>query len=124
MKTRSLIAVSATALSALFLVACSNIGSMQKKMAQFNAKVNPDPLEVHGDSIAISISGKFPEKFFAKKVAVEATPVLVYGTSEVKFKSRQFKGEKATGNGDVVPFETGKTFTYSDRIAYAPSMST
>ncbi len=124
MKTRSLIAVSATALSAMFLVACSNIGSMQKKMAQFNAKVNPDPLEVHGDTIAISISGKFPEKFFAKKVAVEATPVLVYGSSEVKFKSRQFKGEKAVGNGDVVPFETGKTFTYSDRIAFAPSMST
>ncbi len=124
MKTRSLFAISATALSALFLVACSNIGSMQKKMAQFNAKVNPDPLEVHGDSIAVSITGKFPEKFFAKKVSVEATPVLTYGTSEVKFKSRNFKGEKATGNGDVVPFETGKSFTYSDKIAYAPSMAT
>jgi hypothetical protein len=97
---------------------------MQKRMAEFNAKVNPDPLEVHGDTLAVSISGKFPAKFFAKKVAVVASPVLVYGSSEVKFKPRQFKGEKAVGNGDVDPFETGKTFTYSDRIAYAPSMST
>jgi hypothetical protein len=96
---------------------------MQKKMSQFNAKVSPDPLEVHGDTVVVAISGKFPEKFFAKKVAVEATPVLHYGTSEVKLKARQYKGEKAAGNGDVVPFETGKSFSYNDKFAYAPSMA-
>lgn len=123
MKTRSLLFLSAIALVSMVFFACSNIGSMQKKMSQFNAKVSPDPLEVHGDTVAVSISGKFPEKFFAKKVSVEATPILHYGSSEVKLKARQYKGEKAAGNGDVVPFETGKSFSYNDKFAYAPSMS-
>ena len=122
MKKNNLFVVSTVALAIGLLSACTNIGTMQKKMAEFNAKVNPDPLEVHGDSVSVSISGKFPPKFFAKKVAVVATPVLVYGTSEVKLKDKQFRGEAAPGNGDVVPFEAGKTFTYSDKFAYAPSM--
>jgi tetratricopeptide (TPR) repeat protein len=122
MKKINLFVVSTVALAMGILSACTNIGSMQKRMADFNAKVNPDPLEVHGDTVAVSISGKFPPKFFAKKVSVVATPVLIYGSSEVKFKDKQFRGEAAPGNGDVVPFEAGKSFTYNDKIAYAPSM--
>lgn len=122
MKKINLFVVSTVALAMGVFSACTNIGSMQKRMAEFNAKVNPDPLEVHGDTVAVSISGKFPPKFFAKKVAVVATPVLVYGSSEVKLKDKQFRGEAAPGNGDVVPFEAGKTFTHSDKFAYAPSM--
>jgi tetratricopeptide (TPR) repeat protein len=122
MKTRKLLFLAASATMAMMVWSCANVGSMQKKMSQFNAKVSPDPLEVHGDSIAVTISGKFPEKFFAKKVSVEASPILHYGSSEVKMKSKLFKGEDAPGNGDVIPFETGKSFSYNDKIAYAPSM--
>lgn len=122
MKTRKLLFLAASATMAMMVWSCANVGSMQKKISQFNAKVTPDPLEVHGDSIAVTISGKFPEKFFAKKVSVEASPILHYGSSEVKMKSKLFKGEDAPGNGDVIPFETGKSFSYNDKIAYAPSM--
>jgi hypothetical protein len=114
----SLVAVA----SALMLAACANIGSMQKKIEELNASATPNPLEVHGDSIALTVSGKFPEKYFAKKVSAESTPVLVYQGGEAKFKMKEFKGEKAAGNGDMIPYKTGKSFSYSDKIAFQPGM--
>ncbi len=108
--------------SALMLAACANIGSMQKKIEELGASATPNPLEVHGDTIAISITGKFPEKYFAKKVAVEATPALVYQGGEQKYKMKEFKGEKAAGNGEIIPYKTGKSFSYSDKIAFKSGM--
>jgi hypothetical protein len=111
-------------MSAVLFAACANLGSMQKHMADLSFTASPNPLELHGDSIEITMSGKFPPKYFAKKVAVEATPVLVYQGGETKFKMKAYQGEKAAGNGEVVPYEAGKSFSYTDRIAYTPDMAT
>jgi hypothetical protein len=69
-------------LSGLMLAACGGLGKMEKYIEELGASASPNPLEVHGDSIQLAINGKFPEKYFHKKVVVEATPVLVYGSSE------------------------------------------
>jgi len=111
-------------MSALLLAACANLGSMQKHMDELSFTSTPNPLELHGDSVEITMSGKFPPKYFAKKVVVEATPVLVYQGGETKFKMKAYQGEKAAGNGEVVPYETGKSFSYTDRVAYTPEMAT
>lgn len=79
--------------------------------------VNPNPLEMHGDTIDLKINGKFAEKGLHKKVIVEVTPVLVdrkTGT-ERAFKTEYFKGVKAAGNGIVIPKE-GKSFTYNSTV--------
>jgi len=47
---------------------------MEKHIEELNAKAEPEPLIVRGDSVEINITGKFPEKYFHKKVIVEATP--------------------------------------------------
>jgi tetratricopeptide (TPR) repeat protein len=108
--------------TAMILASCANLGSMQKKMEELGASATPNPLELHGDSVAINMSGKFPEKYFAKKVVIDATPVLTYGSSEARYKTKTYQGEKAAGNGEVIPYKTGKSFNYSDKIAFRPGM--
>ena len=112
------------ALSAVTLLfqGCAGLGSMQKHMEELNFKVEPSPLEVHGDSVKVTISGKFPEKYFAKAVSAEATPAIVWNGGEATFKVQEFKGEKATGNGEVIPFKTGKSFKYTAMLPYSAGM--
>ena len=38
--------------------------------------VTPDPLEMHGDSVRVKVSVKFPEKGINKKAYAEITPML------------------------------------------------
>ncbi len=111
-------------LSSLIIVSCNGLKKMEKYIAELGATATPNPLEVHGDSVEITMSGKFPEKYFAKKASVEATPVLVYSGGETKYKMQAYQGEQAAGNGAVIPYKTGKSFSYTDRIAYDPAMET
>jgi outer membrane protein OmpA-like peptidoglycan-associated protein len=108
--------------SGLLIASCAGLKSMEKKIKELEAKSNPDPLELVGDSIDLAVSGKFPPKYFGKKVYAEATPVLVYPGGEAKFKMQAYQGEKAAGNGIVVPYKEGKAISYSSRVGYAPGM--
>ena len=117
----SSVVVALTAVTLIFQ-GCAGLGSMQKHMEELNFKVEPSPLEVHGDSVKITITGKFPEKYFAKSVSAQATPAIVWNGGEATFKVQEFKGEKATGNGDVIPFKTGKSFKYTATVPYSAGM--
>lgn len=109
-------------LTVLLLSACGGLGKMEKYKEELGAKSAPDPLEVHGDSISLTITGRFPEKYFHRKVVAETTPVLVYSGGETAFKMKGFQGEKAVGNYEVIPYKSGKSFSYTDVIAYKPGM--
>lgn len=122
-KGLSLITLSILATS-VFFQNCATLGSMEKHREELNFQVDPTPLEVHGDSIKVKITGKFPEKYFAKTVTVDAIPTLTYAGGESAFKTASFKGEKATGNGDAIPYKTGKSFTYTATIPYVAGMET
>src|SRR5690606_18508042 len=56
------------------------------------------------------------------KAQVELTPTITYASGETPLKMAGFQGEKAAGNYTVVPYESGKAFSYSDKVAYAPAM--
>jgi hypothetical protein len=109
-------------MSGMMLAACGGLKKMEKYIEELGATSNPNPLEVHGDSIEINISGKFPEKYFHKKAIVEATPVVVYPGGESKFKMQGYQGEQAAGNYEQIPYKAGKSFSYKDKIAYAQGM--
>lgn len=109
-------------MSGMMLAACGGLKKMEKYIEELGATSSPNPLEVHGDSIEINISGKFPEKYFHKKAIVEATPVVVYPGGESKFKMQGYQGEQAAGNYEQIPYKTGKSFSYKDKIAYAQGM--
>lgn len=101
---------------------CDGLGKMIKKANLITYNVTPKPLEAHGDSIALSITVKYPEKMFYKKAIVAITPTLKYNGGEKALKTFNAVGEGAVGNGTKITSATGGSVSYSDKIAYVPGM--
>ncbi len=80
--------------------------------------VNPNPLEMHGDSVKVSITVNVPEKGIQKKAKAEITPKI--GATAVG--TWYVNGSKVTGNGTTIDFNTGGTATFEQTLAYDPSM--
>jgi len=95
---------------------------MEKHIEELNAKAEPEPLIVRGDSVEINITGTFPAKYFHKKVVVEAIPAIVYEGGEALYETQGYQGEDAAGNYEMIPFDTGKNFSYTDKVAFTPGM--
>src|SRR6056297_552257 len=108
--------------TAVMLSACGGLGKMSKYANDITYNVDPEPLIVRGDSVELNVSGKFPGKYFHKKALVEMTPALQYGEGETEYKMVMYQGEKAAGNGIVIPYENGKDYTYNDKVAYSAAM--
>lgn len=108
------------------LAACNPLGKMAKNYGMINYNLNPNPVEMHADSIEITINGKFPANYFHKKAFVEITPVLKYPagsevTTTKELKKITFRGEATDGEGNMVKY-SGGGFNYSDKIAYGKDM--
>ncbi|MBN4070899.1 hypothetical protein JYT72_00185 [Crocinitomix catalasitica] len=111
MKKQSIVVLAALFVVGAMISGCKLIGDLEYT-------VDPDPVEMHGDSVAISITVKIPPKGLHKKASAEVTPKLGNRT----FKSHSIQGEKATGNGQTIPFKAGGTVNYTDVIPYDGSM--
>lgn len=123
MEKRYLQGTSLMIATALVLTGCGGLGKMSKYVENIKYTLDPNPLIVQGDSVAVNINGTFPGKYFHKKAQVELTPTLVYNGGETPFKQANFQGEGAVGNYTVVPYESGKAFNYSHKVAYTPGMA-
>lgn len=123
MEKRHVQGLSLLTAASLVLSGCGGIGKMNKYVENIKYTVDPNPLIVQGDSVAVNINGNFPGKYFYKKAQVELTPTLTYTGGETPYKTAYFQGEKAIGNYTVIPYETGKAFNYNHKVAYTPSMS-
>ena len=95
---------------------------MIKTIEDVKLEVNPSPVVLQGDEVTIDITGNFPPKYFAKKVTVEATPVLVWDGGEAAFETVKFQGVDAAGNGTVVSWENGKSISYMAKVPYEAAM--
>ncbi len=111
MKLTKLTYLSITMLVGLSITSCD-------LMKDVTYSVAPNPLEMHGDSVAVTVTVNVPAKGLKKKAKVEITPVL--GTA--KLDTWTIQGEKATANGQSIAFKAGGTATFEDVIAYDPSM--
>ena len=106
-----------------FLVGCNGLGKMVKKQATFSYDAKPNPLEMHGDSVVFSVTGKYPAKLFAKKATVTLTPVVKFAGGEKAMKPVVLVGEKATNPGQKISYSSGGAFSYtSEKFAYEPGM--
>lgn len=118
MKKLSFKSIALASLAALTMVGCNS----WKQMAKDYYTVTPDPLEVKGGKVSYDVNGQFPAMVFNKKCALELTPELVYANGKTPFPSVVFQGEKFPGNYTVVPYDEGKSVSYSASTDYKPEM--
>ena len=101
----------------------SGLKTMKKKCEEVKYEVTPEVLEVVGDKVSFTVKITFPEKYFAKSSALKFAPYLKYGTETKVLPAKFFKGEKLQGDGDVVPYATGGSYTYKATFDYTPEMA-
>lgn len=101
---------------------CNGLSKMAKNASLVKYEVTPNPLEVHGDSVAITVKGSYPAKYFAKKVDLAVTPVVKSTGGEHAFKTITEVGEKSLTPGNKINSKAGGNFSYSGKIAYSPDM--
>jgi outer membrane protein OmpA-like peptidoglycan-associated protein len=104
--------------SLAFIAAAGLMTTSCDLLKDLDYAVTPDPLEMHGDSVRIKVDVTFPEKGIRKKAYAEITPS--FGGQELRTVT--VVGEKATANGQVIPFKPGGTLVYEEVVAYTPEM--
>jgi len=96
--------------------------NMADNFDEVQLSATPDPLEEVGDSIEVTITGTFPPKYFAKDAVMCFTPVLKYEGGETEFETINFIGEDVDGEGTMISYANGGSFTYTKKIPYDPAM--
>ncbi len=112
----------AIALAALFLAACGGVEKMKELPAGFTLKVNPNPMEVHGNKVKATIEGTIPAKYFNKKATVEITPVIVYKGGELALPVKVLQGEDVQANNQVINYEAGGSWKHDVEFDYKDEM--
>lgn len=124
MKNQNVKLLALVAVTSTVFIACNPLSKMIKRQSEVNYEVTPNPAEMHGDSIEISITGSFPEKYFNKKVSATITPVIVYGENSQEFTTFKLKGEDSEAEGTTINYEKGGSFSHTTKIAYKEGMET
>ena len=120
MKRSSVICLASLLFAAVLLSSCGGLKKMIKRAPEVKYTINPSPLEMHNDSVEISVTVNFPEKYFHPKAIVDFTPELKFGENTLKLKTETIRGEKTTIEGGSIISKSGGTFVYTDSIAYKP----
>ena len=114
--------ISVLLLSTVVLFSGCGLKKMVKKQSTVTYAVNPNPLETHGGKMTMEIKGQYPAKYFHKKANLTITPVIKTEDGVVlKLKPIPVKGEKASGEGQVINYKMGGGFSSSQTIDYNPS---
>ena len=101
-----------------------NLKEMAKRYSEVKYEVIPPILAEKGDSVPVTIKGTFPEKYFAQKSAMYFQPVLKYEGGQYALKPMTLMGEKLTGDGTIIKYKEGGSFTYTTVFPYKPEMNT
>lgn len=102
-------------------VACSSPSKMLKNASQVRYTVTPDPLEMKGDSVDVSVNVVYPAKYFNKNAVMVLTPVLKSESATVAYPEVTLQGEKVQGNGGVIS-AAGGSYTYTGKVPYQDAL--
>lgn len=95
---------------------------MAKDFNKIDLATSPNPLAKKGDSVEVTIKGTFPPKYFNKGVVMNFAPVLKYEGGEKVFPAKNYKGEEASCDGEMVSYKNGGSFVYTAKVPYEPGM--
>ena len=107
----------------VLLSSCAGLNKMKKNADQINFKVTPELLETHAGDVDLSIIGRFPSKYFDKKVTIVATPILKFEGGEKAFEPIAVQGESVEANNKVISYNNGGRLNYKNSVAYKKPMS-
>ena len=116
---RKLFALSMVVAIVLTMSSCG-LGKMVKKYPEVTVTLDDPDLENKGGEVAYTIKGTFPPKYMKKKATMTFTPSLSVDGQKVNppFATIKVKGEKAKGDGTVIPYKTGGSFTQSGTFKF------
>ncbi|WP_300727239.1 tetratricopeptide repeat protein [uncultured Bacteroides sp.] len=110
-------------LVALLVLALSSCKGKMGELSSDYFTTNPEVLEAVAGKVPVTITGKFPEKYFNKNAIVEVTPVLRWEGGEAKSQPATFQGEKVQGNDQTISYKAGGTYTMKANFDYVPEMA-
>lgn len=123
MKPKSVRNLSLALAASMGLMACNPLNKMAKNAETLKYSVTPNPLEMHGDSVVITVNGTIPPKYFHKKASATIKPYFKAGDNVVaQFDSINLIGEQADGNGKKINYEKGGNYTLSTKVPYEDGM--
>ncbi len=107
-----------------FKLGADKVKKMVENFGLVTLQTTPDPLEEKGDMVDVTITGTFPPKYFDKNAVMCFNPVLKTSDGqEFPLKTMNFKGENVPGDGTLITWENGGTFTYTDQVPYDAAMN-
>ncbi len=105
------------------LSSCAGLNKMKKNADLVKFKVTPEVLESHAGQVSVAVDGRFPAKYFNKKVILTATPVLKYDGGSTPLTPVTVQGESVEANNKVIGYTSGGSLNYKDAFEYKPEMS-
>lgn len=108
-------------MAAILMALASCSGKLKPLSAQY-IQADPQPLEVVGGQVPVTISIAYPAKWFKKNATLTITPVLRYPGGETWGTAYTFQGEKVRANNQVVAYATGGNVTMKSSFKYKPEM--
>jgi len=103
---------------------CS-LKDMAKNYGLVKYETSPAVLTEKGDSVVVTVRGTVPPKYFCPKAAMYFQPVLTYEGGQMELScTKQLIGEKVVGDGNMIRYKEGGTFTYNCVFPYKPEMNT
>ncbi|HAN79515.1 MAG TPA: hypothetical protein DCQ31_17990, partial [Bacteroidales bacterium] len=122
MKKLKIFYLAALALTIMYTTGCKSVQDMVNRASEVTWNVAPGVLEMHGEQVQITITGKIPAKYFHKKGILVVSPVLKYGKNEKAFDQKTFQGEAVQDNNPIINFATGGQISFSATIPYTDDM--
>ena len=100
-----------------FVFNSCTLPQMIKMSKEQKLSVNPNPLEVHKDSVVFEMSANLPVKMLKKGTAYSVNTFYKYGDKELAFDPIQFKAEDYPTASTTEPKAT-KSFSFAYQPAY------
>ena len=116
-------AITTAVLSVAVLAITSSCSSKLRPLTADQVKAEPQPLEVVGGKVPVTVHLTFPAKWFPKDATLTVVPIIRYQGGEKWGTGTTFQGEKVYGNDRIVHYANGSNATVQFSIPYIPAMA-
>lgn len=115
--------ITTAVLSVAVLAITSSCSSKLRPLTADQVKAEPQPLEVVGGKVPVTVHLTFPAKWFPKDATLTVVPIIRYQGGEKWGTGTTFQGEKVYGNDQIVHYANGSNATVQFSIPYIPAMA-